>query len=117
MQITRIGVDLAKRVFQLHGVDEHGAARICRALPRNKVRVYFAQLPPCLVGMEACASAHYWARELSKLGHTVKLMAAQFVAPYRKAKMMPTTRRRSAKQWGDPTCILWPPRPKSSKRC
>jgi transposase len=84
METTRMGVDLAKRIFQLHGVDAPDAVRVCRALPRNKVRSYFAQLPPCLVGMEACASAHYWARELSKLGHTVKLMAAQFVTPYRK---------------------------------
>jgi len=84
MQITRVGVDLAKRVFQIHGVDEHGVVRASRAVPRPKLRAYFAQLPPCLVGMEACASAHYWARELGTLGHTVKLMAAQFDTPYRK---------------------------------
>jgi transposase len=84
MKITRIGLDLAKRVFQIHGVDGHGAVRVARALSRNKLRAYFAQLPPCLVGIEACGSAHYWARELSQFGHTVKLMAAQFVTPYRK---------------------------------
>lgn len=84
MKITRVGLDIAKQVFQVHGVDEHGKARVCKQLTRAKVLEFFVQLPPCLIGMEACGSAHYWGRELSKLGHTVKLMAAQFVAAYRK---------------------------------
>jgi len=84
MKFTRCGLDIAKQVFQVHGVDEHGAVKGHRVLPRAKVLEYFAQLPPCLIGIEACGSAHYWARELSKLGHTVKLMAAQYVMAYRK---------------------------------
>jgi transposase len=84
MKFTRCGLDIAKQVFQVHGVNERGAVKGRKRLARAKVLEYFAQLPPCLIGMEACAGAHYWARELSKLGHTVKLMGAQFVIPYRK---------------------------------
>ena len=84
MKVTRLGFDIAKRVFQVHGVDENGKVRAQKTLAREKVLEYFAQLPACLIGMEACGGAHYWGRELSKLGHTVKLMAAQFVIPYRK---------------------------------
>jgi len=84
MKITRVGLDIAKQVFQVHGVDEHGKARVRKQLARAKVLEFFAQLPACLVGIEACGSAHYWGRALSKLGHTVKLMAAQFVIQYRK---------------------------------
>jgi len=84
MDITRCGLDIAKQVFQVHLVNERGAVKGRKTLPRARVLEYFAQLPPCLIGMEACGGAHYWARELSKLGHTVKLMAAQFVIPYRK---------------------------------
>lgn len=84
MKFTRYGLDIAKQVFQAHGVNAHGSVKARRTLPRAKVLEYFAQLPPCLIGMEACAGSHYWARELSKLGHTVKLMGAQFVIPYRK---------------------------------
>jgi transposase len=84
VNITRCGLDIAKAVFQVHGVNEHGAVQGRKSLARGKVLQYFAQLPPCLVGMEACGGAHYWARELGKLGHTVRLMAAQFVTPYRK---------------------------------
>lgn len=83
MKITRVGLDIAKQVFQVHGVDEHDKARLRKQLARGKVLAFFAQLPPCLIGIEACASAHYWGRELTKLGHTVRLMAAQFVIPYR----------------------------------
>lgn len=85
MKITRIGLDTAKNVFQVHGVDEHGKVVLKKQLTRNRVLAFFANLPPCLVGMEACAGTHYWARELTKLGHSAKLMAAQFVAPYRKS--------------------------------
>jgi transposase len=84
MRFTRCGLDIAKQVFQVHGVNEHGAVKGRRTLPRSKVLEYFAQVAPCLIGVEACGGAHYWARELSKLGHTVKLMAPQFVIPYRK---------------------------------
>ena len=84
MKFTRCGLDIAKQVFQVHGVNEHGIAKGRKSLPRARVLEFFAQLPPCLIGIEACASAHYWGRELTKLGHTVKLMAAQYVAAYRK---------------------------------
>lgn len=82
MKITTIGIDLAKHVFQVHGVDEHGKAMLKKQLKRDQMAAFFANLPPCLIGMEACGSAHYWARKLQALGHTVKLMAPQFVKPY-----------------------------------
>ena len=82
MKITTIGIDLAKTVFQVHGVDERGKAVLRKQLKRKDVVSFFANLEPCLIGMEACGSAHYWARKLSELGHTVRLMAPQFVKPY-----------------------------------
>lgn len=85
MKITTIGVDLAKSVFQVHGVDERGKAVLRKQLRREQVAEFFAQLPPCLVGMEACSSAHHWARVLQRHGHTVRLIAAQFVKPYVKS--------------------------------
>jgi transposase len=77
-------LDIAKQVFQVHGVSELGKVGVRKQLQRTKVLPFFAQLPPCLVGIEACGSSHYWGRELTKLGHTVKLMGARFVIPYRK---------------------------------
>jgi transposase len=82
MKITTVGIDLAKNVFQVHGVDERGKAVLRRQLKRKDVVSFFANLEPCLVGMEACGSAHYWARKLAELGHSVRLMAPQFVKPY-----------------------------------
>ena len=82
MNVKRIGIDLAKQVFQLHGVDYNEKVVLKKQLTRTKMLTYFQSLPPCLIGMEACGSAHYWARELQQLGHTVKLMAPQFVKPY-----------------------------------
>jgi transposase len=82
MNITTIGLDLAKNVFQVHGVNEQGKAVLRKTLKRPDVTNFFAKLLPCLIGMEACGSAHYWARKLAELGHTVKLMAPQFVKPY-----------------------------------
>jgi transposase len=82
MNIKRIGLDLAKQVFQVHGVDFQEKVVLRKQLNRKQVLVYFSKLSPCLIGMEACSSAHYWGRELQKLGHTVKLMAPQFVKPY-----------------------------------
>jgi len=82
MNITTIGLDLAKNVFQVHGVDERSKAGLKKQLKRAQVLPFFANLQPCLIGMEACGSAHYWARKLNELGHTVKLMAPQFVKPY-----------------------------------
>jgi transposase len=83
MQAEHIGLDIAKSSFQVHGVDAHGKVVIRKQLSRSKVLTYFAQLPPCLVGLEACGGAHYWARELGKLGHDVRLMAVQYIRPYR----------------------------------
>src|SRR5256886_15037897 len=85
MKITTVGVDLAKIVFQIHGVDERGKAVLRKQLKRTEMLSFFANLPPCLIGMEACASAHHWARKLIALGHEVKLMAPQFVKPYVKS--------------------------------
>lgn len=84
MKIMRIGMDLAKQVFQLHGVDERERVVLRRQLKRHQVLAFFAQLPPCVIGMEACGGSHYWARELRKLGHDARLMAPQFVRPYRR---------------------------------
>jgi len=83
--ITRIGLDIAKNIFQVHAVDEDGHTVHSKAIKRNKLLEYFALCGPCYVGIEACASAHYWAREMGKLGHDVRLIAAQFVIPYRKS--------------------------------
>lgn len=82
MEITTIGIDLAKEVFQIHGVDRHGKAVLCKQLRRNEMVKFFVNLKPCLIGMEACGSSHYWARKLNEFGHTVKLMPPQFVKPY-----------------------------------
>lgn len=85
MEITTVGLDLAKNVFQVHGVNERGKAVLRKQLRRAQVASFFANLSPCLVGMEACAGAHHWARKLQALGHTVRLMAPQFVKPYVKS--------------------------------
>lgn len=85
MEITTVGLDLAKNVFQVHGVNAHGKAKLRKRLRRDQVAAFFANLPPCLVGMEACGSAHHWARKLQAMGHTVRLMAPQFVKPYVKS--------------------------------
>lgn len=82
MKITTVGIDLAKNVFQVHGVDEHGKAVLKKQLRRDQMATFFINLPPCLIGMEACGSAHHWARKLQSFGHTVRLMAPQFVKPY-----------------------------------
>jgi transposase len=82
VKITTIGIDLAKTFFQVHGVDERGKAVLRKQLKRKDVASFFANLEPCLIGMEACGSAHFWARKLAELGHTMRLMAPQFVKPY-----------------------------------
>ncbi len=74
-KITTIGIDLAKNIMQVHGVDRRGKAVLKKQLKRNQVASFFANLPACRVGMEACGSAHHWARKLEELGHRVKLMA------------------------------------------
>jgi transposase len=80
--ITTIGLDIAKSVFQVHGVDAEGKVIVRRQLKRRYVLAFFQKLPPCLVGIEACASSHYWSRELQALGHTVRLMPPAYVKPY-----------------------------------
>ena len=82
MNITTVGIDLAKCVFQIHGVNKHGKAVLRKQLRRQQMAEFFANMPPCLIGMEACGSAHHWARKLQAMGHTVRLMAPQFVKPY-----------------------------------
>lgn len=81
-EITTIGLDLAKSVFQIHGVNDLGEVVMRKRLRRGQVLAFFADLPPCLVGMEACATAHYWGRELRALGHEVRLMPPQYVKAY-----------------------------------
>ena len=85
MQIVRIGLDLAKYVFEIHGVDAHGKTVLRKTLRRAAVPAFFANLPPCLVGMEASNGAHFWVQALSDLGHDVRLISPQFVAPYVKS--------------------------------
>jgi transposase len=82
MQISPIGVDLAKNVFQIHGVDKDGKVVISRQLRRKQVIEFFSKIPPSLIGMEACGTAHYWARELTRLGHTVRMMPPSYVKGY-----------------------------------
>ncbi|WP_192247371.1 IS110 family transposase [Mesorhizobium caraganae] len=82
MQITTVGLDPAKRVFQIHAVDASGDVVVCKALRRSQVLPFFTKLPPCLVGMEVCGTSHHWARELTELGHEVRLMPPAYVKPY-----------------------------------
>jgi transposase len=80
--VTTVGLDLAKHVLQVHGVDASGRVVIARAMRRNKVLEFFASLPSCVVGLEASGSAHHWARELIKLGHEARMMPPAYVKPY-----------------------------------
>jgi hypothetical protein len=93
---TTIGLDIAKSVFQIHGVDAAGNVIVRRRLKRRYVLSFFQKLPPCLVGIEACASSHHWSRELQALGHTVRLMPPAYVRPYVKRQ------KNDADRW------LWP---------
>jgi transposase len=79
MQVTTVGLDIAKHVFQVHGIGDAGQVLIRRQLRRGELIGYFRRLPPCLIGMEACSTAHFWARELAALGHDVHLLPAQYV--------------------------------------
>jgi transposase len=82
MTITTIGLDRAKSVFQIQGIDAEGQAVLRRRLPRQNLLAFFERLAPCLVAMEACSSAHHWARELVALGHDVRLIPPQYAKPY-----------------------------------
>ena len=83
--VSTVGIDLAKNVFSVHGVDVRGVVLIRRTVARAKLAQLVAQLPPCLIGMEACSGAHEWARRFAAFGHIAKLMAPKFVTPYRKS--------------------------------
>src|SRR5487761_2172647 len=85
VNVRTLGIDLAKNVFRVHGVDENGKILIARQLRRRQLLPFIAQLKPCLVGMEACGGAHYFAREIAKHGHEVRLMSPRFVRPYVKS--------------------------------
>ena len=105
MEITTIGLDLAKSVFQVHGVDASGQVVVRKSLRRAQVLPFFARLPSCLVGMEACGTSHYWARELIKLGHQVRLMPPAYVKPYVSgARPTLPMRKRFAKRWRGRRC-------------
>jgi len=105
MQIITIGIDLAKHVFQVHGVGANDKVAFNKPLRRAQMLPFFAKLAPCLIGMEACASAHYWARELKKLGHDVRLMPAKDVKAYvKRNRTMRSMLRRAAKRSGDRRC-------------
>lgn len=84
-KLSAVGLDLAKNVFQVHGIDADGEVVVRKRLRRSEIRKYFARLEPCLIGMEACGGAHYWSRELTRLGHAVHMMAPAFVKPYLKS--------------------------------
>src|SRR3954447_22801229 len=114
--ITTIGLDIAKSVFQVHGVDAAGQAGARRQLKRLYVLSFFQKLPPCLVGIEACASAHHWARELQALGHTAKLMPPAYVKPYvKRHKNDAIDAEAIVRQSPGPTCGSWRPKRPSSR--
>jgi transposase len=96
MSAAFIGLDLAKSVFQVHGVDVHGKVVVTNRLRRDAMLAFFANLPPCVVGMEACAGSHFWAREIARFGHKVRLMAPQYVKAYVK---------RQKNDWADAEAI------------
>jgi transposase len=108
MKITTVGIDLAKNVFQIHAANAQGKALINKQLPRSKMAEFFISLPPCLVAMEACSSAHFWARKFAQMGHTVRLIAPQFVKPYVKSnKTMRPTPRQFARLLRARRCVLF----------
>src|SRR6266571_6916228 len=100
MQISTIGLDIAKNVFQVHGIDSSEEVVVRKQLRRSQILAFFKALPPCLVGIEACATAHYWARELTKLGHRVRLMPAKDAT-----RTMPLMPKRFARRCGGRPCV------------
>jgi transposase len=105
MSVRTVGIDLAKQVFQVHGVDDAGRPVLKKRLRRAEPRAFFAGLSPCLIGMEACASAHYWARELAAVGHEVRLMPPSYVKPYvKRQKNDAAMPKQSAKPSPAPPC-------------
>jgi transposase len=115
MQIARIGLDLAKYVFEIHGVDAHGKTVLRKTLRRHAVSTFFANLPPCLVGMEASNGAHFWAKTLLDLGHDVRLISPQFVTPYVKSNRNDRNDAEAiCEAVADPTCASCPSSPPNS---
>ena len=116
MQVTTIDLDIAKNVFQVHAIDAAEKVVVRKQLRRSQVLEFFKALPACLVGMEACATAHYWARELTKLGHQARLMPAKDVRPASSAiRMMPLTPRRSVRRCDARPCVLYRSNRRSSR--
>ena len=114
--ITTIGLDIAKTVFQVHGVDAGGQVIVRRQLKRRYVVPFFQKLSPCLVGIEACASAHHWSRELQALGHTVRLMPPAYVKPYvKRQKNDATDAEAICEASPGPTCGSCQPKLPSSR--
>src|SRR6266480_1892811 len=116
-EITTIGLDLAKHVFQVHGIDAEGTTVLRKRLRRNQVLGFFSRLPRCVVGLEACATAQYWARELGALGHEVRLMPAQYVKAYvKRNKNDAADAEGFARRYSVRRCDLWRSRRPSSRR-
>ena len=82
MNVTTLGIDLAKNVFQINGIDQHGNVMLKKQLKRAHMALFFVNQAPCFIGIEACGSTHHWARKLQAMGHIVRLMTPQFVKPY-----------------------------------
>ena len=107
--ITTIGVDLAKNSFSIYGANAKGKCVLQRTLTRSGVIRFFTNLPECLVGLEACASSKYWAREIESLGHTVRRIHPRYVKPiFWARRMTPMTLPPSVKPYNGPTCVLYP---------
>src|SRR6516225_8994303 len=114
--VTTIGLDIAKSVFQVHGVDAAGQVVIRRQLKRRYVLMFFQKLPPCLVGIEACASAHHWSRELKALGHRTRLIPPAYVKPYvKRHKNDAADAEAICEAVSDRTCDLSRPRRQSNR--
>src|SRR5262249_5743992 len=116
-EITTIGLDLAKHVFQVHGIDAQGKLVLRKRLRRGQVSAFFSRIPRCVVGLEACATAHYWARELGGLGHEVRLMPAQYVKAYiKRNKHDAADAEAIAKPVSAPRCAFVPAKTAESPR-
>ena len=114
--VTTVGLDIAKSVFQVHGVDAAGQVVLRRQLKRRYVLAFFQKLTPCLVGMEACASSHHWSRELQALGHTVRLIPPAYVKPYvKRQKNDAADAEAICEAVTGRTCGSYQPRPPSSR--
>jgi transposase len=108
-EVSIIGIDLAKRIFQTHGAVTDGSVAFRKKLSRDRLLLFLSAQPTCIVAMEACATAHDWGREIEKLGHTVRLIPPIYVKPFvKRQKTMPPTRRPSPKRHRARPCGLWP---------